>query len=78
LTGLTGAGIAFEAFLTADWRATFAIKRFPQSDEPPIMRATLPLMRSFCDSQCLLTFSTEKVGISVARHRRASQRDSEG
>jgi hypothetical protein len=51
LTGLTGAGIAFEAFLTAACRATLAIKRFPQANEPPIVRATLRFMRSFCDSQ---------------------------
>jgi len=35
-----------------------------------------PLCAAFAIRNNLLTFSTEKVGISVARHRRASQRDS--
>jgi hypothetical protein len=48
---LTGAGVAFEAFLTGAGRATFAIKRSPEANVPPIVRATLPFMRSFCDSQ---------------------------
>jgi hypothetical protein len=37
----------------------------------------LALCAAFAIRNVLLTFSTEKLGISVARHRRASQRDSE-
>jgi hypothetical protein len=49
---LTGAGVAFEAFLTAACRATFAIKRFSRANETAYFREQFwPYMRGFRDSQ---------------------------
>jgi hypothetical protein len=50
--GLTGAGVAFEAFLTAACPATLAIKRFSRANETTHFREQLwPYMRSSRDSQ---------------------------
>jgi hypothetical protein len=72
---LIGAGVAFEAFLTGACRATFAIKRFSQANEPAHSASNFGrICRAFAIRNDLLRFSTEKVGVSVAQLSRLSSR----